>query len=105
MTDYSLKIAKEFAGLLRLELKGHIKKIVLFGSRARGDENKYSDFDVVVILDEKNDKIKKAIISKEVEMMDKHNTLFSSLKYSQQEWDKLQGFPIAWNINNEGIVL
>jgi len=41
------------------ELKGHliknygnsVKDIVLFGSRARGDSNKFSDYDVLIILE------------------------------------------------------
>ena len=35
-------------------------RIVLFGSRARGDELPYSDFDVAVILDEPGDKLRLA---------------------------------------------
>jgi len=33
-------------------------QIVLFGSRARGDELPYSDFDIAVILDEPGDKLR-----------------------------------------------
>ena len=34
------------------QLSPHLKKIILFGSRARGDHNSESDYDCLIILDE-----------------------------------------------------
>ena len=40
---------------LKRHLKNHygdsIKDVVLFGSQARGDSNKYSDYDILIVLD------------------------------------------------------
>lgn len=37
----------------------HLKKLVLFGSRARGEETDDSDLDILAIVDEKNSEIEK----------------------------------------------
>lgn len=44
-----LKILKEFKEKLSREMP--IKKIILFGSRAKGKVHKWSDFDLVIISD------------------------------------------------------
>jgi DNA polymerase sigma len=46
-------ILDRFKMLLRKQVKVH--KIILFGSRARGDSDQYSDMDVVVILEDSSD--------------------------------------------------
>ncbi|MBI4378469.1 MAG: nucleotidyltransferase domain-containing protein, partial [Nitrospinae bacterium] len=47
------KISVEFAGRVRSRLKNHLKKIILFGSRARGDSYEGSDYDILIVLDER----------------------------------------------------
>ena len=42
-----LKIVKEFKK--KLEKKISVEKIVLFGSRANGKPNKWSDFDIIIV--------------------------------------------------------
>jgi len=49
MTSFEKSILERFKGLLLKRLSVH--KIILFGSRARGDSTEYSDMDVLVILD------------------------------------------------------
>ena len=44
-------IAQQFAQLVRQKLKQNIKKIILFGSYARGDFTERSDRDVLIIVD------------------------------------------------------
>lgn len=48
--EKDIKIVKEF----KEKLSRHIlvKEIILFGSRARGKNNRWSDFDIVVVSDE-----------------------------------------------------
>ncbi|MFO0754640.1 MAG: nucleotidyltransferase domain-containing protein [Thermodesulfovibrionales bacterium] len=50
MNEVENRIVEKFKALLLR--KGNVHRIILFGSRARGDAGKYSDMDVVVILDE-----------------------------------------------------
>jgi len=47
------KVLEKFKSLLSNRVK--VEKLILFGSRARGDADPYSDMDIVVILDDKSD--------------------------------------------------
>jgi len=50
MDKQSVKIAKEFAEKIKKVFL--IKKIILFGSRARGDNLKESDYDFLIVSDD-----------------------------------------------------
>jgi DNA polymerase sigma len=50
MTLLEKTILEQFKALLRARLQLH--KVLLFGSRARGDADPQSDLDVVVVLDD-----------------------------------------------------
>jgi uncharacterized protein len=97
--------AAEYADILNKALGKHIKQIILFGSHARGDAKEHSDYDVLVIVDRKTKVIRESIIDAGVEMMNRYEKLFAAIVYDEQEWKSMQGFPLAWNINNEGISL
>lgn len=50
MTDTEKQIMSRFKALLQEKLR--VSGVIVFGSRARGDADEYSDFDVVVVLDD-----------------------------------------------------
>lgn len=56
------KISKEFAQVVRNKLKTHLKKIILFGSRARGDFREGSDYDFLIIVDKRKKQMKKCFL-------------------------------------------
>jgi len=39
------------------KIRGTVKTIYLFGSRARGDEKPYSDYDLLLVMDKRNEKV------------------------------------------------
>jgi len=98
-------LTREYAELLRKKLGGRIRQIVLFGSRARGRAGRDSDYDVLVVVDRRTKEAREAVLDVDVEMMNRHNALFAPLLYGEQEWRKMQDFPLAWNIGREGIQL
>ncbi len=53
MTETEKKIAAAFKESLAHKLR--VSDVIVFGSRARGDADEYSDLDVVVVLDEDPD--------------------------------------------------
>jgi hypothetical protein len=53
MTDTEKKIVAAFRE--SLERKFRVSDVIVFGSRARGDADEYSDLDVVAVLDEELD--------------------------------------------------
>lgn len=105
MNREPLHLAQEYAAILRRKLGNQLKQVILFGSQARGVAREGSDYDVVVVVNKRTPSIRDAILDVGVEMMNKYDTLFAALIYDEQEWQQAQGFPLAWNIKQEGIAV
>ena len=89
--------------------KDNLSKIILFGSVARGEANKESDIDVLLILKECFFEKKRAIcyISADVERdMDfDENAYLQALTMSKEESQGLDYYDLMLNVNKEGVVL
>lgn len=75
-------VVQEFAALLRQRLGTHLRQILLFGSRARGDAQDGSDYDMLVVVDHRTPKLR-----------------------GETEWQQGQELPLARNIAREGVQL
>ncbi len=87
-----------------IQTKFSDSKLILFGSKARGDYDRESDIDILILLKEYSFEKEKAIwnISFYIEL--KYNIIFSILVESKRWfkiWDNVM--PIIETINNEGI--
>lgn len=82
-------------------------KLILFGSRARGDARDESDWDLLILLDEKdvNGDTFGAFAYPFVELGWEYGTYFSPKIYTYSEWAKRKGTPFYNNVNKEGVVL
>ncbi len=82
-------------------------EIILFGSRARGDEHNNSDWDILVITSSKADfalekKFRDSIYDIELDT----GEVLSLLVYSKLDWKQRQNIsPFYQNVLKEGIVL
>lgn len=95
--------ATEYADEIRKRLGGHVRQVVLFGSQARGDAREGSDFDFLVVVDQRTREIRDAVLDAGVTMMNRYDRLFASLLYSDEEWRNVQRYPLGWNIMKEGM--
>lgn len=50
ITDKEAKAIAEYEGLLLKKFPNRLKKLILFGSKARGDSNPNSDLDLLIVL-------------------------------------------------------
>ena len=83
-------------------------EVILYGSRARGDNKRDSDWDVMILLNRKN-------VDKRVEQSFRHNLLDIELEigvpisvfvYSKKDWEgKYSITPLARSIKKEGILI
>jgi predicted nucleotidyltransferase len=83
-------------------------EVILYGSRARGDNKRDSDWDVMILLKQKN-------VDKKVEQIFRHNLLDLELEigvpisvfvYSKSDWEgKYSMTPLFRSIKKEGIVI
>lgn len=82
-------------------------KIILFGSRARGDARKDSDWDLLILIDnqnirEKEDLFRDRLYDLELET----GEIISMFIYSNKEWTSRHKItPLYQNIKKEGVVL
>ncbi len=85
----------------------HIRKIVLFGSRARGDECPWSDYDLLILVDERNQSLVDRIYDSVVEIQADTGCDLSLKIMSEAEWDRRQQAKssLVANVLREGIVL
>jgi predicted nucleotidyltransferase len=98
-------IAQKFSSDLKRKLGRHIKGIFLFGSRARGDAKATSDYDFLVLVDERNKETVRIVRETEVELLDNEEVLSGSLILTEEEWGERKALPIGINILREGIPL
>jgi len=97
------EITQQFAQLVKQKLQYHIKKIIVFGSYARGDFTEGSDYDVLVIVDQKDKTIQDLVLDASVEIMDRYYALVGSIVWDEKEWQRKKHFPLGLNIIKEGI--
>jgi len=82
-------------------------EVILYGSRARGDEKTDSDWDILIITDYSvdislEDKFRDVLYDLELETEEP----LSVFVFSKEEWHKKQRItPFYENVNNEGITL
>ncbi len=99
------RVDREFVNIVKNKLKNRLKKIILFGSYARGDYNQGSDYDILIVVDKKERFIQDVILDASVEIMDKYYELIGCIVCDEKEWELKKRFPIGMNILKEGIEL
>lgn len=99
--------AIETAGI-RLKKQFPVERIVLFGSKARGDSDEHSDIDLLLITSRLlHWKEEKAVVETLFEIGMEFDVIFSPLFASDNEWNGglFTEFPIYTDILKEGAVV
>ena len=96
-------VAREYSTKVRAALGDRIREIILFGSRARGEQKKYSDYDMLIVVDNRDREIVKKIRKIAVEILDEHERLIGNVVYDAEEWERKKTFPFGVNILREGV--
>ena len=96
-------IAREYSTKVRAALGDRVRDIILFGSRARGEQKKYSDYDVLIVVDKRDREIVKTIRKIAVDILDEHERLIGNIVYDVDEWERKKSFPFGINIKREGL--
>jgi predicted nucleotidyltransferase len=99
------QVVISFTEELKNQIPKYLKNVILYGSRARGDNKKNSDYDFVVLLNKKNEEISEIVYDIGYGILDKYEKLASCLIWNEEEWKIQQKFPIGKNILKDGIWL
>ena len=98
-------VAVEYAREVRNRLGPHARQIILFGSQERGDATERSDYDFVVVVDERTRELRNLVSDAGAEMLGRVDALCAALVYDGGQWAEVLESPLGWNIDREGIRL
>ncbi|MCG2778995.1 MAG: nucleotidyltransferase domain-containing protein [Desulfobacterales bacterium] len=96
------------AAIRMLKSEFSISKIILFGSKARGDHDEHSDIDLLVVASKLlHWKEEKAIVGALFDIGMEYNVIFSPLFTSIDEWENgiFTEFPVYQEISRDGAVV
>jgi predicted nucleotidyltransferase len=81
--------------------------LILFGSKSRGDDTIESDIDIAVVVAHETGPIRDAIWRLGSRLSLEYDVLFNPFVIGQERWQFMRekGFPLARNIEREGIRL
>jgi uncharacterized protein len=94
-----------FAQEMRRRLGRNLRQMILFGSRARGDHSKDSDYDCLAVLEKISPHVKDLIDEVAGQMLYEHNAVFFVLPMKKSKKRKKTCNPLLLNIEKEGIYL
>src|SRR3970040_1493848 len=96
-----------FIQRLLAELGQKVSRIILFGSKARGDSTADSDIDVLILAKEENWQLARTIsrISSKIDL--DYDILLNTLLIADQRWEQMtrERFSLCRNVERDGIAL
>ncbi|MGM0367983.1 MAG: nucleotidyltransferase domain-containing protein [Actinomycetota bacterium] len=98
-------VVKKIADTLRKELKGQIIEIILFGSRARGNFQPESDYDILVLVNKKTKELRDKIDEIVWEIAWENNSVITAFTYEKSRFENDRFEPLFMNIHREGILI
>ena len=100
-------IISDLKSRLPVQLGSHIKRIIVFGSRARGEGSPDSDLDIAILVDNKTTEIEKILDDIAYRVMWDHDfkPVISLKVFSEKDFMSAvaRGFSFYRNVNQEGI--
>jgi uncharacterized protein len=88
-------------------LHDRLQKVILFGSRARGDEKPYSDYDILIVVEERERLLIDALYDAAQEVLYVTERLISFKIYKRVDFERFAAIPTPFmaNVLQEGIPL
>ena len=97
----------EYADKLHKLGPENIEKIILFGSKARGDAQQDSDIDILVVVKDGGRELKNKITDIAFDIILKYNVDIEPAVFNSEEWTRLVEMPtsFAYCVLSEGVEL
>mgnify|MGYP003975629283 FL=1 len=101
LTNLDQKAIQEFVSYLQQSIPDRVVGVALFGSKARGDSQKDSDIDVLVILSQEDRKLRREILRQAARFSLKYDVLLSPRVIGAERWAEMRGFSLYQNVQQE----
>lgn len=81
--------------------------VILYGSRARGDADEYSDYDILVLINGSADILTHEKMIESISPLELDGAVLTLAIYNRQQWDTplYRAMPFHENIDREGVIL
>ena len=88
-------------------IRHRIEKMILFGSRARGDEKPYSDYDILIVAAERDRDLMDAVHDAVMDTLLATGRLVSPKVFRRRDFDRFSAIPTPFfkRVLQEGISL
>ena len=103
--DVDIKTIKEQIMKSLDEMDVSIESMILFGSRARGDAHKDSDYDVLLLVKKRTKELEDQINDIAYEMLDRYGKLVMIFDSEAEIYEDEEDDPLFTNIHREGVTL
>jgi len=94
-----------FEAAIRERLGKHLKQIILYGSRARGDNDPDSDYDLLLVVDEVTGEVDRIIDDVAGDCFCEYSKLFPVVAVSEERFKNDVYEPLLINVKREGVPL
>ena len=88
-------------------VRSRIRRMIMFGSRARGDHKLDSDYDILIVVEKKDGSLRDILYEAVMDVLLAHGRLVSLKIYEDCEFLRLQALqtPFMKHVTEDGIVL
>ncbi len=102
LTDEERAQVAELLGCLEMGCEEDVQRVILYGSKARGDAVQWSDIDLLVATTNGSDRVKEICCAFEYD-----NLLVAPMVFSRESWENYQRLklPFYVNVRRDGIEL
>jgi uncharacterized protein len=92
-----------FKEAVMARLGKHLRQVLLFGSRARGDATAESDYDLLVVVDQVDSSITKWIDAIAGQVLIEHGAVLSAFPITERDRVRRRYSPMLINAAREGV--
>jgi uncharacterized protein len=98
-------VLRFFKNAIVEKLGGHLRQVLLFGSRARGDATAESDYDLLVVVDHVNSTVTNGIDTIAGQALLEHRAVLSAFPISEEARARRRYSPLLMNVDREGVAV
>ncbi|HAS82008.1 MAG TPA: nucleotidyltransferase domain-containing protein [Verrucomicrobia bacterium] len=98
-------VLRFFKDSIMARLGGHLRQVMLFGSRARGDATAESDYDLLVVVDQIDSSVTQSIDTIAGQALIEHGAVLSAFPITEGDRVRRRYSPMLINAAREGVAV